>query len=253
MLGNHFDHNTFRKITGIFGTLFNEISLVRKHGAVVKDTIKVPLAYGPKQKFLARLEQQPDLAGNKVALQLPRMSFEITSILPDFTRMKNKNNFCLVPGTTEGTRSKVYNPVPYIVSYQLNIITKTETDVFEIIGQILPTFGPSFTVNFNPIDDQPTVKDKVKFTLTSVSPSDDYEGDFLSRRAIIYTLEFDAHVNLFGEIDAGGEVIKSATVNFKDFTDTDELYGTMNWDVNPSSANVDDTYTVDVTETWYDE
>jgi len=252
MLKGYFYHGAIRNTTAIFGNLFNNIYVLRKHGSVVKNQERVPLAYSPKQKFLARLEQLPDVDGVKQGPILPRIGFEITALTYDAERQFNKNDFCLADSTDPEQRTKVYNPVPYILSYQLIIIAKTEDDMFQIVEQIAKIFKPSYTLDILPIPGRTDIDDKIKFKLTSIGPSDDFEGDFQSRRIIMYTLDFDAHINIFDEVKDGGDgpVIKTATIAFKDFTINTETYGTVTAAVNPSTAEITDTHTIDITESW---
>mgnify|MGYP003304696528 CR=1 FL=1 len=85
MVGNYFYNETVRKTVIAFGTLFNNISIKKfaNDGKTIS-MMKVPIAYGPMQRFLARIEQQQNFDDN-VALTLPRLSFEMTSFKYDST------------------------------------------------------------------------------------------------------------------------------------------------------------------------
>ena len=62
MLGQQFYHETVRNVIVAFGTMFNNINIVRKdNNGVITQSMKVPLAYGPKQKWLTRLDQDLSL------------------------------------------------------------------------------------------------------------------------------------------------------------------------------------------------
>ena len=176
--------------------------------------MKVPLAYGPIQKFLARIEQAPDLK-NAQTLTLPRLSFEFTGMSYDPTRKVTQTQTFLTAPTSDKTKAKkVYMPVPYNMSFELNLIAKLNDDALQIVEQILPYFQPSYNLTVNLLStigekrDVPIVLDNVTFT-------DDYEGDFSERRALIYTLTFTAKTYLFGPIpSASGGLIKKATIDY---------------------------------------
>lgn len=198
MLGTYYYHQIIRKTVTAFGTLFNEIYIVhsdKKNGTNI-DQIKVPLAYGPIQKFLARLEQQPNL-NKPVAMTLPRMSFEMVSIQYDVSR---KSGITQTFKASDGNNlKKVYMPVPYNIGFELNILTKLNDDALQIVEQILPYFQPAFVITIDLIDSIGEKKD-IPIVLDSISFQDDYEGDFSTRRSLIYTLNFTAKTYLFGPI-----------------------------------------------------
>ena len=197
MFGDHFYHAILRKSVAVFGTLFNDIKVVRvDSNGIVKDQQRVPLSYGPKQKFLARLDQQANLDDPKVALKLPRMSFEITNMAYDTTTKTSALN-TITTSTTPTTRSTIGQVTPYLVDMQLNIIAKNQDDALQIFEQIVPYFQPTYTVSVKLVDDLNKSFD-VPITLTSVTIQDDYEGDMTSRRSLIYTLDFSMKVKFFG-------------------------------------------------------
>ena len=197
MFGDHFYHAILRKSVAVFGTLFNDIKVVRvDSNGIVKDQQRVPLSYGPKQKFLARLDQQANLDDPKVALKLPRMSFEITNMAYDTTTKTSALN-TITTSTTPTTRSTIGQVTPYLVDMQLNIIAKNQDDALQIFEQIVPYFQPTYTVSVKLVDDLDKSFD-VPITLTSVTIQDDYEGDMTSRRSLIYTLDFSMKVKFFG-------------------------------------------------------
>ena len=222
MLGNYFYHSILRKTVIGFGTLFNDIHV--KHqtndGGEFSD-LKVAMAYGPVQKFLARLEQQPDL-NKKVQISLPRMSFEMNSISYDPTR---KSGISQTFKASDGTNlKKVFMPVPYNIGFELNILCKLNDDALQIIEQILPYFQPSFTITIDLVDSIGEKRD-VPITLDSISFQDDYEGDFSTRRALIYTLQFTAKTYLFGPIaDTTEGLIRKVQVDYH--TNTNRLTST---------------------------
>ena len=216
MLGQQFYHETTRKVVVAFGTLFNNIQLVRKDNAgVVTQSMKVPLAYGPRQKFLVRLREDPDLT-KQVAITLPRIGFEINGLTYDPTRKLNRVQ--KFKKTKSGESSKLdtqYMPVPYNLGFELYVLSKNSDDSLQIVEQILPFFQPDYTLTINDMPDM-SVKRDIPIVLNSISYEDDYEGNFETRRAIIYTLDFTAKFYLYGPVTSSG-VIKTVTVD--QFTD----------------------------------
>lgn len=215
MFGRYFYNKGIHKTVTAFGTLFNDIQI--RHYDENNDPIsvlKVPLSYGPVQKFLARIEQQP--AGDrKIALTLPRMSFEMTSIDYDSQRKASVIQTFKAPKTVDGKIiNNVYCPVPYSIGFELNILGKIQDDVLQILEQILPFFQPSFNVSVRMIPEINEVKD-IPIVLNRVGFRDDYEGDYTTRRSIIYTLNFTAKTYLFSEIseDSSG-LIKKVQVDY---------------------------------------
>ena len=229
MLGTYFYHEIIRKTVIAFGTLFNEVH-VRHQDATGKDIsdIKVPISYGPKQKFLARIQQQPDL-NKAVQITLPRMSFEVNNIQYDPSR---KAGITQTFKAQEGTKlKKVFMPVPYNLGFELNILTKLQDDSMQILEQILPFFQPGFTLT---IDLAKSIGEKrdVPMVLDSITFTDDYEGNFETRRALIYTLNFTAKTYMFGPIaDSTEGLIRKVQVDYYS-------------DSNPQTAKREQRYTV---------
>lgn len=214
MFGHYFYHKSIQKTVTAFGTLFNNVQI--RHFNDSGDPIsvlKVPLAYGPTQKFLARIEQQP--AGDrKVALTLPRMSFEMTTIDYDSQRKSSTIQTFSSPRTDSGNPAKVYTPTPYNIGFELNIMAKIQDDVLQIVEQILPFFQPSFNVTVRLVPDINESRD-IPVVLNRVGFRDDYEGDFSTRRVIIYTLSFTAKTYLFSEIPSNSQgLIKKVQVDY---------------------------------------
>lgn len=197
MFGDHYYHAILRKSVAVFGTLFNDISVVRRDSNnVVKDSQRVPLSYGPKQKFLARIDQEQDFENTRVAIKLPRMSFEITNIAYD-TSTKTSSFNKVTTQSTPTERSTVGQITPYNVDMQLNIIAKQQDDALQILEQIIPHFQPSYTLSVKFVDNIDVSFD-VPITLNSINIQDDYEGEFTARRALVYTLDFTMKVKFFG-------------------------------------------------------
>ena len=216
MLGNYFYHKSINKTVVSFGTLFNNIQI--RHyddGNNPISVLKVPLAYGPAQRFLARIEQNQS-GDRTVALTLPRMSFEMTSIDYDPTRKASAIQTFKAPDTNDsGALKRIYMPVPYNIGFELNILAKVQDDVLQIVEQILPYFQPSFNVTVNLL---PQVGEKrdIPIVLNRVGFRDDYEGDYTKRRLITYTLNFTAKTYLFNEIsqDSNQGLIKKVQVDY---------------------------------------
>ena len=212
MLGQQFYHETMRKVVVSFGTLFNNIHIVRKNNSgTIIQTMKVPLAYGPREKFLVRLRQDPDTAA-KVAVTLPRIGFEIANLSYDPSRKLNRvQRFSKVKGTTTKQLDTQYMPVPYNLDFTLYTMARNSDDSLQIIEQILPYFQPDYTLTINDMADM-GIKRDVPIILNSVGYEDSYQGDFETRRAIIYTLAFTAKFFLYGPVTSA-KVIKTVQVD----------------------------------------
>ena len=235
MLGTYYYHEIIRKTIISFGTLFNNINVRHDDSAGNSySELKVPLAYGPSQKFLARLEQQADL-NKPVQTTLPRMSFEMNSIQYDSTR---KAGVTQTFKASDGTNlKKVFMPVPYNVGFELNILSKLNDDALQIVEQILPYFQPSFNLTVDLISSIGEKRD-VPIILDSISFQDDYEGDFSTRRALIYTLNFTAKTYLFGPVsDTTDGLIKKVQVDTYGSIDTKQAKREMRYTVTPNPAD----------------
>lgn len=249
MFGSHFYHSHIRKTVTIFGTLFNNISVQRKNATGgVANNIKVPLSYAPKQKFLTRLFEEPDLASPEVAIRLPRMSFELTGMQYDTTVKLNKMNTITKP--TQIGQTGVRNPIPYIMNFQLNVYAKNQDDALQIVEQIIPFFNPEYVVTIKELDDL-DVKRDIPFTLQSITYSDDYEGDFTSRRVIIYTLDFVTKTFFYGPVNKDVGVIKDIQINNRDF-DNSGMLNRVQATVSPLSARKDSQHIIIETITDFD-
>ena len=222
MLGQYFYHEILRKTVIGFGTLFNGIEIRHQadDGATVS-RMKVPLAYGPMQKFLAKIEQQPTIQG-RPAITLPRMSFEMTTLSYDPTRKASiTQTFRSLNDGNVDTAKKVFMPVPYNVGFMLSIATKLNDDMLQIMEQILPYFQPGLNITLNLISSINEKRD-IPIILESINMSDDYEGSFDNRRAMITTMQFSAKVYMFGAVaDSPDGLIKKVNVDY--FTDTNRV------------------------------
>jgi len=213
----YFYHEIIRKTVIAFGTLFNKIQIRKTDdsGNVVS-VIEVPLAYGPTQKFLARLEQSPDL-NKPFQMNLPRMSFEISGINYDSRRKTTITQTFLSHSISDKSDiRKAYMPVPYDIDFELSIMTKQNDDMLQVIEQILPYFQPSYNLTVDLIESIGEKRD-IPIILNSINMQDDYEGDFSTRRALIYTLRFTAKTYLFGPVsadNASSDIIKKVSIGF---------------------------------------
>ena len=194
--GVHFYNQTLKKSVAVFGTIFNNLKIVRPGTS----EIRVPLAYGPRSKFLARIQQDSNLEDQKLAIKLPRMSFEITSIDRDSASALNKSNVKLFDiANTELSKGVLRQSVPYTLGMQLNILAKTQDEALQIFEQILPTFVPEYTVAIKDMDGVGNSVD-VPIVLTGTTIEDDFEGDFTTRRTIVYTLDFEMKIRFTGRV-----------------------------------------------------
>ena len=252
MLGQQFYHETIRNVVVGFGTIFNNIQLVRKdNSGAIQQTMKVPLAYGPRQKFLVRLNDDADLT-KAAAVTLPRIGFEITGLTYDPSRKLNRvQKFKKVKGDKSEQLDTQYMPVPYNIGFQLYILAKQSDDALQVIEQILPYFQPDYTITMN---DNPNmdVKKDIPVILNSISYEDDYQGDFTTRRAIIYTLDFTCKFYLYGPITSS-KIIKTVQVDqYTDLPDTSpkrEQRLTVTPD--PTSADADDDFGFNEVQSFY--
>ena len=253
MLGQQFYHETMRKVVVAFGTMFNNINIVRTNSSgAVTQSMKVPLAYGPKQKFLTRLREDPNL-NKKVSLTLPRIGFEISGISYDSSRKLNSiQKLKKVNSSTDGkTMSSQFMPVPYNMDFELFIMAKSSDDALQIVEQILPFFQPDYTVTLNDNSTMGTTRD-VPIVLTNVGYEDSYEGDFVTRRSIIYTLSFTAKFYLYGPV-TDQKVIKTVQVDQYSDVQVNAPKREQRYSVtpNPASADADDDFGFNETTSFF--
>ena len=211
MLGSHFYNQIVRKNIIAFGTLFNNIEMKSTDPSTgdVLETQKVPLAYGPKQKFLVRLTDQ---STSKVSITLPRLYFEMTNIDYDSTRKTSPIQKYKTVIADNGNEVRVqYVPVPYNISFELGVIAKSQDDALQIVEQILPYFQPSFSITLNMIPDMNEKRD-VAIVLNNISSEDEWDDSFMNRRYIAYTLSFTMKSYLYGPYNTS-DVIRKAIIH----------------------------------------
>ena len=216
MLGSTFYHQTVRKYVAVFGTLFNDLNIERKNSSgTVIEKIKVPLAYGPKQKWLLAI-QESTLSRKVSAIRVPRMGFALTGLAYDSVRKLNTIGRNIAANTAAGTSSLMtqYNPVPYNFDFTLYILVKNAEDGTQILEQILPYFTPEFTVTINTIPEM-GIKADVPIVLNSADVADEYEGELATARTITWTLSFTMRGYVYPDIKTGTAIIKTIEVNFR--------------------------------------
>jgi hypothetical protein len=218
MFDNYFYHERLRKTVAIFGSLFTKIYVIRTDSNnKVMSTVRVPLAYSPRSKFLARLQQVGEFGkDDSVAIKLPRLSFEMTSIAYDSTRQLAKTNTQLRAATVDDSkqRAKIRQSTPYIVTFSLGVYANNQDDALQIVEQILPYFAPQYTVTMKPYKDYPDVKEDIPITLQSVSFINEGEGLQEQRQTVQYVLDFEVKISFTGPI-SDGEVITKAITEFE--------------------------------------
>jgi len=222
MLGQYFYNESMRKAIIAFGSLFNDIYCTRKDGAgTVIQTLKVPLAYGPKQKFIIRLEADPNL-DQKVAITLPRIGFEISGLDYDPSRKLNRILKKKIVSNTQDKKLKQmitqYVPVPYNLNFELFVMAKNSDDGIQIVEQIVPFFQPEYTVSIKEVPEMDTIRD-VPIILNSINYEDTYTGSFTERRAIIYTFNFTAKTYVYGPVDTSKPITKAEVKTYTDLQD----------------------------------
>ena len=253
MLGQQFYHETMRKVVVAFGTIFNNINIVITNSSgEVTQSMKVPLAYGPKQKFLTRLREDASLT-KKVALTLPRIGFEISGIAYDASRKLNSiQKLKKVNSSTDGkTMSSQFMPVPYNMDFSLAVMAKNSDDALQIVEQILPFFQPDYTITLNDNTAMGTTRD-VPIILNGVSYEDSYEGDFSERRVLVYTLTFTSKFYLYGPV-TDQKVIKSVQVDQYTDVQVNAPKREQRYTVapSPSSADADDNFGFNETTSFF--
>jgi hypothetical protein len=216
MLDQRFYWGTTRKAIVAFGNMFNYITIDRKDadGNSV-ETLRIPLTYAPKQKFLARIQQQPDLDNRSVQVVLPRMSFEMLSMEYDVNRKISPLQQNRAINSTTNTLDAQYAPTPYNIQVALYVYVKNQDDGLQIVEQILPYFNPDYNLTMKIIP-QMGIKNDLPILLNSISFEDTYDGDFSDRRSIIWSLNFTMKLNFYGPINRQGIIKKVITSTYND-------------------------------------
>ena len=256
MFGDHFYHEIIKRSVSVFGTLFNNINIKRSDGTL----IKVPLAYGPRAKWIARLQQQADLDTTRVAISLPRMGFELSSIEYDSTRkLTKRTQLKKALASNPNNMQYQYSPAPYNLGFDLSVLVKNTDDGLQIIEQIMPYFTPDYTVTINTVPDMADKRD-IPITLTGVTQTDDYEGDFMTRQVLRYDLEFVMKNYIYGPV-RDSEIIRTVKARTYIETGTGDISNTATAGrvveqvitPNPPDAEADDTFTYNETTDFFDQ
>jgi len=212
----YFYNESIRKLVVAFGSLFNDIRIQSVNSAGQTEEIRIPLSYGPKEKFIRRIEEQSSISNStKVLITLPRFGFDITNIAYDPTRKRNtlQKRRTTLSGSTGGSLSYSYSEVPYNFEFSLYGFVRNMNDALQITEQILPYFTPEFnvTVNFNDINKSVDIP----IVLNNITIEEDYEGDFESRRSILTQFDFTVKSYVFGEIKKSNTILYTETTVFE--------------------------------------
>ena len=249
MFGTWFYHKRVRTAVSIFGSLFNNLYVLRQNssGETVSQ-VKVPLSYAPKRNFLSRLEEMSrgEAAERRVAIKLPRMSFEITSLAYDQSRQLNKTQTISKPlDGSVNKRTKIFTATPYQMGFDLNIYAKSQDDALQIVEQVLPYFAPQYTLSMKPFSDIASLTEDVPITLTGVAFNDDFEGAIEQRRTIVYTLSFEMKISFYGP-KGEGNVIRDVRNNMfiqdGGLADSDVYLQTLKITPTPVGVSADSDY-----------
>lgn len=245
MFGNWFYHKRVRTAVSVFGSMFNNLYVLReKSDGSILSQVKVPLSYAPKRNFIQRLAEMSkgEEAERRVAIKLPRMSFEINNISYDAERQLPKVNQFQTPAIEDDQkRIKMYTSVPYDISFTLSIYAKTQDDALQIVEQVLPYFTPQYTVTVTPFGNDLDIKEDVPIVLTGVSFEDTYEGPLEQRRTIVYDLTFDMKMSFYGPKEEYG-VIRNVNNNFYLIDDSDTFIQNLQISPDPIDVNPDSDY-----------
>ena len=255
MLDNPYYYNgTIKKIIAVFGSIFNNIHTAKIIDGKMTTVARVPLAYGPKEHTLARLNYNNDPNSKEtalVAVKVPRMSFQIASIEYDVGSKLNRLNQTLIPIAGDSDhKQRQWQSVPYNIGLQLSVYARNQDDALQIVEQIFPIFTPEYTIAVKDLEGPNTSID-VPITLTGVTFSDDYEGSFeTSRRTLIYTLDFNVKCRFVASPNSNVGIIKKVEVQLYDNTLVNNptvAVGGVKVEVNPLTAGPDDTHTIETT------
>jgi hypothetical protein len=256
MLDNPYYYNgTIKKIIAVFGSIFNNIHIAKIVDGKMTNISRVPLAYGPKEHTLARLNYNNDPGYPDttplVAVKVPRMSFQISSIEYDTGSKLNRLNQTLIPiSDTTLSKQRQWQSVPYIIGIQLSVYARNQDDALQIVEQIFPIFTPEYTIAVKDLEG-PNTSINVPITLNGVTFSDDYEGNFeTGRRTLIYTLDFNLKCRFIASPNSNVGIIKTVEVKLYDTTTTntpDVASGGVKVEVDPTDAGPEDEYTIETT------
>lgn len=241
---NKFYWGTIRKAITAFGLMFNNIYIDRidDNGNLVQ-TMRVPLAYSPRQKFIAKIQASPESYEQSFQTILPRMSFEITNFEYDQSRKVSQTQQVRIPDSNSANNSKYqYSPTPWNLNLALYIYGKNQDDTLQIVEQIIPYFNPDYNLNLNSLQDL-EIEDDLPISIRSISFDDSYEGSLNDSRMVIWNMNFEMKLNFYGPINSKG-VIKRANVNT--YTNASLTANLFNYvaEVSPFTANANSDYSI---------
>ncbi len=212
-----FYNESIRKLIVAFGSLFNNIRISSTNSSGVEQFIKVPLSYGPKEKFIRRIEEDSSIGNNsKVQMTLPRLGFNITDMSYDGARKRNtlQKRFYVETGSTGGHPAYEFAEVPYNFNVSLYGFTRSMTDALQITEQILPYFTPEFNVTVN-FDKDVHPKVDIPIILNNVTMEEEYEGDLDERRRITTQYDFNVKSYVFGERKRSNVILYTESTFFE--------------------------------------
>lgn len=247
MFGNWFYNKRIRTAVSVFGSMFNNIFVLREDASGgIMSQVKVPLSYAPRRQFIERLEamQNGEEAERRVAVKLPRMSFEITQMMYDANRQLPKvNTFSKASANADNTkRQRFFTSVPYDVFFQLSVYAKSQDDALQIVEQIIPYFSPQYSVTVKPFQDEADIKEDVPIILTGVTFQDTYDGPVEQRRTIIYDLTFTMKISFYGPLREYG-IIREVNNNlYLMGADSDSFIHNINITPDPINVSPDSDY-----------
>lgn len=235
MLDQRFYWGTTRKAIIAFGNMFNNIVIERRNaqGETVQ-LIKVPLSYAPKQKFLARIQQRPEIDEPDVQVVLPRMSFEMVQLAYDPNRKISPLQQSRSVDTATTANSQ-YAPTPYNLIMYLYIYARNQDDGLQIIEQILPYFNPDYNLTLKAIP-QLNITNDLPILLDTIGFEDDYEGELTNRRMITWTLSFTMKLNYFGPVSKQG-IIRKVIANSYNDVELNNLQQRVTVQTNPANTS----------------
>lgn len=224
MFASHFYHETIRNCVVAFGTLFNDLTILKKNAdGTDRISVQVPLAYAAREKFIQRLNEDTRLDDETnpnphVQMTLPRMSFNMVSMSYDPTRKRNTIHRRRIKDTQneQGYLSYQYSEVPYNLGFELGIYATTFEDGLQIVEQIIPYFTPEFNVTFQKAGGDTDINSKIDLPIILESVNLDYEylGDMESRRLLIWTMNFNVKSNIYGPTKRAKTILSSSVTLF---------------------------------------
>jgi len=223
MLNQKFYWGTIRKSVVAFGNMFNDIHIDRRddNGTVIQ-TIRVPLSYAPKQQFLAKIQQQPNVDQSRFEVVLPRMSFEMTGVVYDPSRKIAPTQINRLRNSTTNTVSRQFAPAPYNINVSLYLYARNQDDALQVVEQILPYFNPDYNLSLKAVPSLNIVND-LPIILEQIDYDDQYGGDLTSRRMVLWTFSFLMKLNFYGPVDKQGIIRKTITTSYNDKALTETL------------------------------